>query len=123
MPTLLTTTALILAASAASAENICYQQMNPLDYQCRYDEARNRCTCQALHGDRDRPHRSPISDPGPGPRPDTKPTVEPDRRTDPEGWQHWRDNTPRGNGHNSSQHTGSANGEGHGERRENGERK
>lgn len=34
----------------------------------------------------------PVTDPEPEPEPD----VEPNRELDPEGWQGWRDRTPRG---------------------------
>lgn len=92
MKTLLTTAALILAASAASAENICYRQVDPLDYSCRYDATRNRCDCREVrHGEGNRPQSTPT----PAPEPECKGKCEPDRETDPEGWQHWRDETPR----------------------------
>ena len=38
--------------------------------------------------DRPEPPRDHVTEP--------EPDVEPDRQTDPEGWQGWRDRTPRG---------------------------
>lgn len=85
---------LALMSSTASAENICYRQMNPLDYQCRYDATRNRCDCREVrHGEGNRPQSTPT--PTPEPEPECKGKCEPDRETDPDGWQHWRDETPR----------------------------
>ena len=88
---------LALMASTASAENICYRQMNPLDYQCRYDATRNRCDCREIkHGEGNRPQSRPTPEPEPE-RPEPEPgghwatrDNEPDSRTDPEGHRDWQ---------------------------------
>jgi hypothetical protein len=101
------TTAFILAASTASAENICYRQVNPLDYQCRYDAERNRCDCrEAKHGETRQQSTppTPAPNPNPDPEPECKGKCEPDRETDPDGWQDWRDHTPRGPRHVDDSH-------------------